>query len=123
MLSGALARRHGHAGLPDDSIHVQLDGVAGQSFGAFLARGITFDLVGEANDYVGKGLSGGRIIVRSPNDFHGFGPEHIIAGNTVLDRSPAARRSSTAWPANGSPCATPAPPRWWKASATTAAST
>jgi len=84
MLSGALARRHGHAGLPDDSIHVQLDGVAGQSFGAFLARGITFDLVGEANDYVGKGLSGGRIIVRSPNDFHGFGPEHIIAGNTVL---------------------------------------
>jgi len=84
MLSGALARRYGHAGLPDDSIHVQLDGVAGQSFGAFLARGITFDLVGEANDYVGKGLSGGRIIVRSPNDFHGFGPEHIIAGNTVL---------------------------------------
>src|SRR5690348_3462716 len=84
MLSGALARRHGHAGLPEDSIHVQLDGVAGQSFGAFLARGITFDLVGEANDYVGKGLSGGRIIVRSPNDFHGFGPEHIIAGNTVL---------------------------------------
>ncbi|MGN6707233.1 MAG: glutamate synthase-related protein [Rhodanobacter sp.] len=84
MLSGALARRHGHACLPDDSIHVQLDGVAGQSFGAFLARGITFDLVGEANDYVGKGLSGGRIIVRSPNDFHGFGPEHIIAGNTVL---------------------------------------
>ncbi|OOG60810.1 glutamate synthase subunit alpha [Rhodanobacter sp. B05] len=84
MLSGVLARRHGHAGLPDDTIHVQLDGVAGQSFGAFLARGITFDLVGEANDYVGKGLSGGRIIVRSPNDFHGFGPEHIIAGNTLL---------------------------------------
>ncbi len=84
MLSGALARRHGHSGLPDDTIHVQLNGVAGQSFGAFLARGITFDLVGEANDYVGKSLSGGRIIVRSPNDFHGFGPEHIIAGNTVL---------------------------------------
>ncbi|HZX70294.1 MAG TPA: glutamate synthase-related protein [Rhodanobacter sp.] len=84
MLSGALVRRHGHAGLPDDTIHVQLDGAAGQSFGAFLARGISFDLVGEANDYVGKGLSGGRIIVRSPNDFHGFGPEHIIAGNTVL---------------------------------------
>ncbi|MEO8810676.1 MAG: glutamate synthase-related protein [Rhodanobacter sp.] len=84
MLSGMLARRHGHPGLPDDTIHVQLDGVAGQSFGAFLARGITFDLVGEANDYVGKGLSGGRIIVRSPNDFHGFGPEHIIAGNTLL---------------------------------------
>ncbi|WP_350016307.1 glutamate synthase-related protein [Rhodanobacter sp. IGA1.0] len=84
LLSGEVARRHGHAGLPDDTIHVQLSGVAGQSFGAFLARGITLDLVGEGNDYVGKGLSGGRIIVRSPNDFHGFGPEHIIAGNTVL---------------------------------------
>ncbi len=84
MLSGEVARRYGHTGLPDDSIHIQMDGTAGQSFGAFLARGITLDLVGEANDYVGKGLSGGRIVVRSPNDFHGFGPEHIIAGNTVL---------------------------------------
>ncbi|HET8898609.1 MAG TPA: glutamate synthase-related protein [Rhodanobacteraceae bacterium] len=84
MLSGELARRHGHAGLPDDTIRVQLDGTAGQSFGAFLARGITLDLVGDGNDYVGKGLSGGRLIVRSPNDFHGFGPDHIIVGNTVL---------------------------------------
>ncbi len=84
MLSGEVARRYGHAGLPDDTIHIQLNGTAGQSFGAFLAHGITLDLVGEANDYVGKGLSGGCIIVRSPNDFHGFGPEHIIAGNTVL---------------------------------------
>ncbi len=84
MLSGEVARRYGHEGLPDDTIHVQLDGTAGQSFGAFLARGITLDLVGEGNDYVGKGLSGGRIIVRSPNDFHGFGPEHIIVGNTML---------------------------------------
>ena len=84
MLSGEVARRYGHAGLPDDTIHVQCNGVAGQSFGAFLAYGITLDLVGDANDYVGKGLSGGRIIVRSPNDFRGFGPDHIIAGNTVL---------------------------------------
>jgi glutamate synthase (NADPH/NADH) large chain len=84
MLSGEVARRYGHAGLPDDTIHVQCNGVAGQSFGAFLAHGITLDLVGEGNDYVGKGLSGGRIIVRSPNDFRGFGPENIIAGNTVL---------------------------------------
>ncbi|OWT53947.1 glutamate synthase-related protein [Candidimonas nitroreducens] len=84
MLSGAVARRHGHEGLPDDTIHIQCNGTAGQSFGAFLAHGITLDLVGEANDYVGKGLSGGRIIVRSPNDFRGFGPDHIIAGNTVL---------------------------------------
>jgi glutamate synthase (NADPH/NADH) large chain len=84
MLSGNVALRYGHAGLPDDTIHIQCNGTAGQSFGAFLAHGVTLDLVGEANDYVGKGLSGGRIIVRSPNDFRGFGPEHIIAGNTVL---------------------------------------
>jgi len=84
MLSGAVAARYGHEGLPDDTIHIQCNGTAGQSFGAFLAHGITLDLVGEANDYVGKGLSGGRIMVRSPNDFRGFGPDHIIAGNTVL---------------------------------------
>ncbi|MYN12360.1 glutamate synthase subunit alpha [Pusillimonas sp. TS35] len=84
MLSGVVAARYGHDGLPDDTIHIQCNGSAGQSFGAFLAHGITLDLVGEANDYVGKGLSGGRIIVRSPNDFRGFGPDHIIVGNTVL---------------------------------------
>ncbi|MFM9869456.1 glutamate synthase-related protein [Achromobacter xylosoxidans] len=84
MLSGAVAARYGHDGLPDDTIHIQCNGTTGQSFGAFLAHGITMDLVGEGNDYVGKGLSGGRIIVRSPNDFRGFGPGHIIAGNTVL---------------------------------------
>jgi glutamate synthase (NADPH/NADH) large chain len=84
MLSGAVARHYGHAGLPDDTIHIQCNGSAGQSFGAFLAHGVTLDLVGEGNDYVGKGLSGGRIIVRSPNDFRGFGPDHIIVGNTVL---------------------------------------
>ena len=75
MLSGAVASRYGHDGLPDDTIHIQCNGTAGQSFGAFLAHGITMDLVGEGNDYVGKGLSGGRIIVRSPNDFRGFGPD------------------------------------------------
>jgi glutamate synthase (NADPH/NADH) large chain len=84
MLSSEVARRYGHRGLADDTIHIQLQGTAGQSFGAFLARGITLDLVGDANDYTGKGLSGGRLIVRSPNDFRGFGPEHIIVGNTVL---------------------------------------
>ncbi|SFO00547.1 glutamate synthase (NADPH/NADH) large chain [Formivibrio citricus] len=84
MLSGEVARKYGHEGLPDDTIHIQFTGTAGQSFGAFLAHGITLDLVGEGNDYVGKGLSGGRVIVRTPNDFRGFGPEHIIVGNTVL---------------------------------------
>ena len=84
MLSGELARRYGHEGLPDDTIHVQLNGTAGQSLGAFLARGVTLDLVGEANDYVGKGLSGGRIIVRPTNDFRGQADENIIVGNTVM---------------------------------------
>ncbi|HZX31915.1 MAG TPA: glutamate synthase-related protein [Rhodocyclaceae bacterium] len=84
MLSGEVAKRYGHAGLPDDTIHVKLTGTAGQSFGAFLAKGVTLDLVGEGNDYVGKGLSGGRIIVRPHPDFRGNTPENIIVGNTVM---------------------------------------
>ena len=84
MLSGEVAKRYGHKGLPDDTIAVSLTGVAGQSFGAFLARGISFDLVGDANDYVGKGLCGGRIVVR-PADDAGIDPDRsIIVGNTVL---------------------------------------
>ncbi|MDD3517884.1 MAG: glutamate synthase large subunit [Chromatiales bacterium] len=85
MLSGEVARRHGHAGLPDDCIHVDLRGTAGQSFGAWLARGVTLELEGEGNDYVGKGLSGGRIIVRPPADA-GIqkAEDNIIVGNTVL---------------------------------------
>ena len=84
MLSGEVARRYGHAGLPDDTIHIQLQGTAGQSAGAFLAQGITLDLVGEGNDYVGKGLSGGRIIVRPNTEFRGRAVDNIIVGNTVL---------------------------------------
>ncbi|MEK9721165.1 MAG: glutamate synthase-related protein, partial [Quisquiliibacterium sp.] len=84
MLSGEIARKHGHEGLPDDTIHVQFNGTAGQSFGAFLARGVTVDLVGEANDYLGKALSGGRIIVRPTNDFRGRSDQNIIVGNTVM---------------------------------------
>ena len=84
MLSGEIAKRYGHAGLPDDTIHVKLTGTAGQSFGAWLARGVTFELEGEANDYVGKGLSGGRIIVRPPADAGIVPEESIIVGNTVL---------------------------------------
>ena len=84
MLSNALVRRHAHAGLPDDAIHVRFRGVAGQSFGAFLARGITFELEGASNDYVGKGLSGGRIVVY-PDARCPAVPEHnIVIGNTVL---------------------------------------
>ncbi|MGB7479099.1 MAG: glutamate synthase-related protein [Burkholderiaceae bacterium] len=84
MLSGVVAQKYGHAGLPDDTIHIQLHGTAGQSAGAFLAHGITLDLVGEGNDYVGKGLSGGRIIVRPNTEFRGWAVDNIIVGNTVL---------------------------------------
>jgi glutamate synthase (NADPH/NADH) large chain len=84
MLSGAVAKRFGHAGLPEDTIHVTLTGTAGQSFGAWGARGVTLELVGDANDYVGKGLSGGRLIVK-PNPASKIVPEQsIIVGNTVL---------------------------------------
>jgi glutamate synthase (NADPH) large chain len=84
MLSGEVAKKYGHEGLPDDTIHIQLQGTAGQSAGAFLAHGITLDLVGEGNDYVGKGLSGGRIIVRPNTEFRGRAVDNIISGNTVL---------------------------------------
>jgi glutamate synthase (NADPH) large chain len=84
MLSGEIAKRYGHTGLPDDTIHIKLTGIAGQSFGAWLARGVTLELEGEGNDYVGKGLSGGRIIVR-PFAQSGIVPEEsIIVGNTVM---------------------------------------
>jgi glutamate synthase (NADPH/NADH) large chain len=84
MLSGEIAKRYGHAGLPHGTIHVKLTGTAGQSFGAWLARGVTFELEGDANDYVGKGLSGGRIIVRPTADAGIVPEESIIVGNTVL---------------------------------------
>jgi len=84
LLSNQVATRYGHAGLADGTITVKFKGTAGQSFGAFLARGITLDLTGEGNDYVGKGLSGGRIIVRPPAAFRGDPTENIIVGNTVL---------------------------------------
>jgi glutamate synthase (NADPH/NADH) large chain len=84
MLSGEIARRHGHAGLPEDTISIALRGTAGGSFGAFLARGVSLELVGDANDYVGKGLSGGRIVVRQPPQARRDPAENIIVGNTVL---------------------------------------
>ena len=84
MLSGDVARRFGHDGLTDDTITVKLTGTAGQSFGAFLAHGVTLDLTGQANDYVGKGLSGGKIVVRPNAGFKGDPTENIIVGNTVM---------------------------------------
>ncbi|GGC29591.1 glutamate synthase [Novosphingobium marinum] len=84
MLSGDVARRYGHSGLPDNTINIRLKGVAGQSFGAWLAHGVTLDLTGDANDYVGKGLSGGRVIVRQPDHVDRDPLNNIIVGNTVL---------------------------------------
>ncbi|MFN3990973.1 MAG: glutamate synthase large subunit [Erythrobacter sp.] len=84
MLSGEIAKRHGHEGLPTDTIRINLKGVAGQSFGAWLAHGVTLDLEGDANDYVGKGLSGGRIIVRQPANAPREAQDNIIVGNTVM---------------------------------------
>jgi len=84
MLSGEVARRYGHTGLAPDTIAITLTGTAGQSFAAFLARGITLTLVGDGNDYVGKGLSGGRVIVRQPDGLSRDPTQNIIVGNTVL---------------------------------------
>lgn len=84
MLSGEIAKAHGHEGLPTDTIRINLKGVAGQSFGAWLAHGVTLDLEGDANDYVGKGLSGGRIIVRQPANAPRDAQDNIIVGNTVM---------------------------------------
>jgi glutamate synthase (NADPH/NADH) large chain len=84
MLSGEIARRYGSAGLPDDTIRVQFTGSAGQSFGAFLAKGVTLTLEGDANDYVGKGLSGGRLIVYPPRSSTFLPEENMLVGNVVL---------------------------------------
>ena len=84
MLSGDIARRYGSAGLPEDTIRLNFQGSAGQSFGAFLANGITLTLEGDANDYTGKGLSGGRIIIHPPKISPLIPEENIIVGNVVL---------------------------------------
>jgi glutamate synthase (NADPH/NADH) large chain len=84
MLSHEIARRYGHEGLPEDTIRVRFAGSAGQSLGAFLAKGVTLDLVGDTNDYCGKGLSGGKIIVSPSPKFRGEPTENIITGNVVL---------------------------------------
>ncbi|WP_027490944.1 glutamate synthase-related protein [Methyloversatilis discipulorum] len=84
MLSHEVAKRYGHKGLPDNTIMVKLSGTAGQSFGAFIARGITLELTGQGNDYVAKGLSGGRIVIKPSDAFRGASEKNIIVGNTVL---------------------------------------
>ena len=84
MLAGEIAKRRGHAGLPEDSIVIEAEGTGGQSFGAWSARGMAIHLEGVANDYVGKGLSGGRLVIRPPAGAPYAPGENIVVGNTVL---------------------------------------
>jgi glutamate synthase domain-containing protein 3 len=84
MLSGEIARRYGSAGLPEDTVRVQFTGCAGQSFGAFLAAGVTLTLEGDANDYVGKGLSGGKLVIYHPRASEFVPEENILVGNVCL---------------------------------------
>jgi len=84
LLGAEISRRHGAAGLPDDTISLTFTGSAGQSFGAFVPRGVTMRLYGDANDYFGKGLSGGRLVVRPPESSPFAAEEQIIAGNVIL---------------------------------------
>ena len=125
MLSGEIARRYGHAGLRDEAIHIKLKGTAGQSFGAFLAKGVTLELEGEANDYVGKGLSGGRIVVYPPKEADASSCRSARSSSATpcsTARSPA-NAISAASPASASACAIPARSRSSKARAITAANT
>ena len=122
MLSGALTKVHPE-GLPDNTIHIQLEGTGGQSFGAFLAKGVTLYLIGDANDYTGKGLSGGRVVVRPSIDFRGAPPTTSSSATRRFTARRPARPSSAGSPANASRCGCPARRRWWKAPATTAANT
>ena len=84
MLSGVIAKKYGHNGLPNNTINIDFEGSAGQSFGAWLAKGISFNLEGDANDYVGKGLSGGKISVFPHSKSKIIADDNIIAGNTLL---------------------------------------
>ncbi len=121
MLSGEVAKRHGHAGLPEDTISVKFTGTAGQSFGAFLARGVSIELTGDANDYVGKGLSGGRIVVKPPKGLRAIRPRTSLSATRFCMAPSRAKPISMAWRASVSPCAIPARSAWWKAPATMAA--
>src|SRR5258708_34404799 len=84
MLSGEIARKYGSEGLPEDTIRFHFTGSAGQSFGAFLAKGVTLTLEGDANDYVGKGLSGGKLVVYPPRTSTFLAEDNMLVGNVVL---------------------------------------
>ncbi len=125
ILSSRIAELHGATGLPEDSIVVDFEGCAGQSFGGWLAPGVTFTLSGDANDYAGKGLSGGIFSVRPREGMgeHFIAQENVIVGNTVLYGATAGRAFFRGSRASASLSATPGRGLSWRASATTAAST
>ena len=123
LLSHAVTKRHGRAGLPPGTIRIALEGSAGQSFGAWLAPGIELTLTGEANDYAGKGLSGGTLAVRPPTEATFAAEENVIVGNTVLYGATAGRAFFRGSPASGSRFVTRGPRRSSRASETTGAST
>ena len=102
---------------------MNFNGSAGQSFGAFMPKGVTLRLEGDANDYLGKGLSGGKIIVYPPPGSTFVPSENIIIGNVALYGATAAKCISAAWRASGSACGTAASTRWWNPWATTVANT
>ena len=124
ILGSEITRRYGAEGLPEDTIQLHFQGSAGQSFGAFVPKGITLILEGDANDYFGKGLSGGKMIVYPPEGVHLRRRRRTSSSATWPSTGPpAARPTSAAWPASASACATAASTRWWRPWATTAAST
>ena len=113
MLSGAVTKVHPE-GLPDDTIRIQLEGTGGQSFGAFLTRGITLYLIGDANDYTGKGLSGGRVVVRPSIDFRGDAIRNTIVGNTVMYGATAGEAFFSGVGGERFAVRLSVPLRWWK---------
>ena len=124
MLSGQIAMLHGREGLPKGTIDITLTGIAGQSFGAFLAPGIDLRLIGEANDYVGKGMAGGRIIIR-PDARAGLRLATRTRSSATPSSTapPAAKPISPARQGSVSACVTPGSPPWLKGSAIMAANT
>ena len=124
ILSNEICKKWGEACLPDDTIHFKFHGSAGQSFGAFLAKGVTLELEGDANDYVGKGLSGGRIVILSFQGMRPLPPKTISwSAMSVCMVPQEAWRSSEVVPPSDLPCAIAVPTRSSKASAITAANT
>ena len=123
ILGNEITRKHGAKGLPEDTIHLRFKGSAGQSFAAFVPKGVTLEIEGDANDYLGKGLSGGKIIVYPPKNSTFVPEENIITGTSRFTAPPAARPTSGAWPANVSASAIPASTPWWRPSAITPANT